>query len=324
MAVPNMTELATTTIQHRSRKLADNVTKNNAFFTWLKKSGNVKTAPGGTEIVQEFTFAENGNFQFYSGYDQLQMGPQDVISAAVFPWKQAAVAVQMSGLEGLQNTGRERQIDLMEGRVGNAETTMINNLSNAVYSDGSGWGGKQVEGLASAVSATGIYGGIDRGTWAFWKAQVQDAWADNGNAAPTKDSLRVSMTKLYAKLVRGADRPKLGLFDSILWQTYVDGLQILQRFSGTDEAGFGFPSVKFMDMDIVLDGGIGGFCPTSTGFFLNPKYLFFRPHADRNMVPLNPSKRTPINQDAEVQLIGWAGNITSNGCQFQGRIKGTA
>jgi hypothetical protein len=45
----------------------------------------------------------------------------------------------------------------------------------------------------------------------------------------------------------------------------------------------------------------------------NTKYIFWRPHARRNMVPLDPD-RFSVNQDAMVRLIGWAGNMTlSNG-----------
>ena len=79
-------------------------------------------------------------------------------------------------------------------------------------------------------------------------------------------------------------------------------------------------TIKFMDCDWALDGGIGGFCPPGTLFMLNTKYLFWRPHAQRNMVPLSPNKRYAINQDAEVQIIGWAGNLTTSGSQFQGRM----
>ena len=55
-------------------------------------------------------------------------------------------------------------------------------------------------------------------------------------------------------------------------------------------------------------------------YFLNTKYLHFRPHSARNFVPLSPNKRYSINQDAEVQILGWAGNLTCSGAQFQGRI----
>jgi hypothetical protein len=55
-------------------------------------------------------------------------------------------------------------------------------------------------------------------------------------------------------------------------------------------------------------------------FFLNTKYLFLRPHSARDMVPLSPGKRYAINQDAEVQILAWAGNLTCSGAQFQGRL----
>ena len=98
-------------------------------------------------------------------------------------------------------------------------------------------------------------------------------------------------------------------------------LQAQQRFMSPETGNLGFPTLKFMDADVVLDGGIGGYCPASTGFMLNTKYIKWRPHAQRNMVPLSPNRRYAINQDAEVQILAWAGNLTSSGAQFQGRIQ---
>lgn len=320
MAFPNISDIVATTIESRSKHLADNVTKNNALLTWLKKTGNVKTVSGGSQIDQEFLFAENGNFAWYSGYDYLNIAAQDVISGAVFPFKQAACPVLISGLEQLQNKGRQKMIDLLDGRITAAEATMANNITAAIYSDGTGFGGKQLTGLAAAVPATpttGTYGGIDRSVWTFWQSQLQNAFAALGNAHPTPANIQPQMNAAYAKCVRGMDRTKLILFDANLWQTYMNSLQVIQRFVDTDSANLGFPSVKFMDADVVLDGGLGGFIPAWSGYFLNPKYLFFRPHEDRNMVPLSPNKRVPLNQDAEVQILAFAGNLTSNGTQFQ-------
>lgn len=319
MAFPNITDIVATTIEKRSKTLADNVTKNNALLAWLKASGNVKTVSGGTKIFQEFLFAENGNFSWYSGYEPLNVGASDVISGAEFAWKQAAAPVLISGLEELQNSGPEQMIDLMEGRVSAAEATMLNQISSALYTDGSGSGGKAIQGLLGPIPAdptTGTYGGIDRATWTFWRSQLQ------APGAMTKDTIQANMNTLWAKCVRGQDRPKLVLLDANLWGLYMASLQPLQRFTGAGEANLGFSTVKFMDADVVLDGGIGGFCPANTGFFINPKYLFFRPHKDRNMVPLNPNRRVPFNQDASAQIIGWAGNMTSAGAQFQGFLKG--
>lgn len=62
MASPNTnwSEITTTTLFNRSKKLADNVTKNNALLTRLDSKGNVKPVDGGQAIVQELEYAENG------------------------------------------------------------------------------------------------------------------------------------------------------------------------------------------------------------------------------------------------------------------------
>lgn len=77
-----------------------------------------------------------------------------------------------------------------------------------------------------------------------------------------------------------------------------------------------------MNADVVLDGGIGGKATATNMYFLNTDYLMLRPHKDRNMRPLSPGKRSSINQDAEVQILAWAGNLTCSGAQFQGRLTG--
>lgn len=317
-ANPNYSDILATTIQSRTRKIADNVTKNNAFLTRVKERGGEKSFSGGNVILQELSFAENGNAGWYSGYDLLPVAAQDVISAGEFPIKQAAVPVVISGLEMLQNAGREQMIDLMDGRLAVAESTMANLIAGALYSDGTGFGGKQLTGLNAAVPVvnTNTYGGIDANVWTFWRNYVNDLTA----AQLTPALLPGFMNLAWSSLVRGMDRPDLILMDSLAWQTYVASLQAQQRFTDPKQATLGFPTVKFMDADVVLDGGIGGFCPTGTIFFLNTKFLFYRPHSARNMVPLSPNKRYSINQDAEVQILAFAGNMTSSGRQFQGRL----
>lgn len=318
MAFPNISDIIATTIDSRTRKIADNVTANNALLSKLSMKGKIKTASGGVKILQELSFAENQNQGWYSGYDLLPVGVSDVLSAAEYDWKQAAVPVVISGLEMLQNSGRERMIDLMEGRLGVAESTIANLISGGLYSDGTGSAGKEITGLDAAVPVdptTGTYGGIDRATWTFWRSQVQTVTVTAANVQQT-------MNALWASQVRGSDRPDLLLMDNLFWQIYVASLQAQQRFNSPDVGNLGFPTLKFMDADVCLDGGIGGFVPASTMFSLNCDYIHYRPHADRNMVSLSPNRRYSTNQDAEVQILAWAGNLTSSGARYQGRING--
>jgi hypothetical protein len=322
MSFPNVSDIVATTIQNRSRQVADNVLKNNALLAKLNQRGNVKTISGGNVIFEELSFAENANGGFYSGYDLLPVAAQDVISAAEFNIKQYAVPVVMSGLEMLQNSGKEQFIDLLEARLNVAESTMMNQLAQSIYSDGTGSSGKEVTGLNAAVPSdptTGTYGGINRATWTFWCSKLYDFSAQS--VTPSATTIQAGLNSLWSSLIRGADRPDLIVLDNTYWTYYMGSLQAQQRFMSPETGNLGFPTLKFMDADICLDGGIGGYCPASTGFMLNTKYIKWRPHAQRNMVPLSPNRRYAINQDAEVQILAWAGNLTSSGAQFQGRIQ---
>lgn len=322
MAFPNISDIVTTTIESRTKKIADNVLKNNAFFSRLNQRGNIKTISGGSIIYEELSFAENGNAGWYSGYDLLPVAAQDVLSAAQFQIKQYAVPVVISGLEQLQNSGREATIDLIEKRLEVAESTMVNGLSQGAYGDGTAAGGKAIVGLDLAVptnSSTGVYGGIDRATWAFWQSQYASV------TLPDKTTIQGYLNKMWSKLVRGADHPDLVVMDNNYWSAFMESLQAIQRFTDPSEANLGFPAIKYLGADVVLDGGIGGFAYTNgttggTAYVLNTKYFRLRPHKDRNMVPLSPNRRYAINQDAEVQILAWAGNITCSGAKFQGRI----
>lgn len=314
-ANPSVSDIIATTIQSRTRKIADNVTDNNAVLKTLSMKGNVKTFSGGNVILQELSFRDNGNAGYYSGYDLLPVTAQDVLSAAQYDIKQVAVPVTISGLEQLQNSGKEALIDLMDSRLEVAEASMANLIANGLYSDGTGSGGKQITGLntAVAVTNTNTYGGIDANTWAFWRNAVVDT------SGITASTIQASWNSLYAQLVRGNDKPDTILVDNATWALYVNSLQAQQRFADVKKGEAGFDSLKFMGADVILDGGVDGNCPAGTAFFLNTKYIFLRPHADRNMVPLSPNKRYAVNQDAEVQILAWAGNLTTSGRKFQGR-----
>lgn len=339
MASPNASEIVATTLQDRSETLANNVIRNNALLTRLNRRGRVKTFSGGRTIVRELTYANNQTFQWYSGYQTLNISPSAVISYAEYPIRQAAVAVSISGLEQLQNSGDNALIDLLESRIENAEDTFQNGLSYYIYSDGSVTG--SITGLGSLVStapSSGTVGGIDRSTWVFWR-NIAYSGLTNGGAAVSVANIQQYMLAVWQQLV-GAGGPTsqtdLIVADNNYWGLYHQSLVAIQRI--TDENGdmakAGWRSLKYMNADVVLDGGFQGYSNETvatigfgtggvnngTGnmmYFLNTKFLFWQPHSDRNMTPLNPD-RFSVNQDAMVKLVGFAGNLTMSNARAQG------
>lgn len=321
MASPNLSEIITTTLRNRTGKLADNVSKNNALLYRLKQRGRNKPAAGGRTLVQELSYAENGTFMWYSGYDPLDIAATDVISAAEFDWKQAAVAVTISGLEQLQNSSKEKILDLLESRIEVAEKTMQNQISAACYSDGTGNGGKQIGGLQLLVAdapSSGTVGGINRATWTFWRNIARDSSVASVTLSAT--TIQSEMGIVYTQLVRGTDRPDLIITDNNNWLLYLASLQAIQRITNDNLGQAGFTNLKYMDADVVLDGGVGNGCTADHMYFLNSDYIHYRPHSDRNMVVMG-GERMNTNQDAIVKLIGFAGNMTASNCSLQGVLQ---
>jgi len=317
-----MTELVTTTLRNRSGELADNVTKNNALLKRLRAKGRVKPVSGGRTIVQQMAFAENGTFKRYSGYETVNIAPSETFTAAEFNYAQAAVAVSISGLEMLMNSGGEAVLDLLEERITNAATTLTNNIALDCYSDGTADGGRQIGGLQLLVAsnpATGTVGGIDRSTTigSFFRNKKFSGTSDGGGAV-SATNITNYMNQLFLSIVRGADQPDLIVADNNYYNFYWTSLQAIQRFGpDTNTAEAGFNALKYKTADVIYDGGIGGGAPANKMYFLNTNYLFFRPHRDRNFVPIGDDRQS-VNQDAMVKLIGFAGNMTMNNASLQG------
>lgn len=321
MASPNsnFSEIVTTTLRHRSKKLKDNMSKNIALLMRLREKDNSTEISGGRQIIEELEYAENSTFMYYDGDEVLNIGVSDVFTAAEYDWKQAAVAVRINGKEMAMNSGSDAILDLLEKRVKNAEKTMLNNLSTGVYSDGTGTGGKQIGGLQLLVSdaGTGTVGNIVSGTYTFWQNAVFDFSTNSMTASAS--TIQDAMNSLYLSLCRNRDRPDLIVADNTYFGYYWKSLQAIQRITDDKVASAGFRSLKFMDSDVVFDGGFSGTAPSAHMYFLNTDYIRYVSHKNRNMVPLNPD-RFATNQDALVKLIGWMGNMTLSNRSLQGVI----
>jgi len=323
----SVSDIIATNIQSRTGELADNVTSNNALLRRLKDRGNVKTFSGGNVILQEIMYSDSAtnNTNSYSGYEVLNVSQNSPISAAQFSITQYAAAVSISGLEMIQNSGKEAIIDLLDGRMNVAEAQLANRIGGDIYLDGTGNSGKNLTGLGAAVPdapSTGTYGGINRATYSFWRS-VKYSGTTDGGSATSASNIQGYMDALAVQLIRGTDKPDLIVADNIFYRMYLQSLQSIQRISdgGSSTAGSGFASLKYygagMASDVVLDGGIGSAATASHMWMLNTKYIMFRPNANRNFVPIG-GERQAVNQDAIVKLIGFAGNLTSSGPQFCG------
>ena len=315
-----ITDIIATTIQSRSGELADNLTQNNAILQRLNSKGNVRPFSGGNVILEEIFYDDTttNNANSYSGYEVLNITPDSPISAAQYKIAQYAASVTMSGLEMLQNSSKEAIIDLIDGRMQVSEARLLNRISGDLYGDGTGNGGKNVDGLAAAVAVsptTGTYGGINRANFTFWRNQI--------TTGATSTTMLAKMTEAAIKQIRGTDKADLYIAGNNMYQFFVNALQAIQRITTEESGAAGFASLKFYgggtSADVVLGGGIGAQENANYMYLVNTNYIFFRPHKERNFVPIG-GERQAINQDAIVKLYGFAGNMTTSNAQLQGLL----
>lgn len=306
MPSPNatFTEMVSTTMRKHYRKVVDNVTKHNGLLTTLKERGNIKTdASGGYEIAVPLSYAENATYQRYSGYDTLNVGASDVLSAAKYDWSQVALHVTASGRELKMNNSEERMINLVKARIDVAMATAANNMSVDLYSTGAL--ANQIGGLGHIIQSdgNGTVGGINAATYTFWKNKVQEIAggdvAQDGAAvgtALTSANLRAGMNSLWLALNRGQDKPDLIVSSHDMYSLYETGLQDQQRYADAKLGALGFESLKYKTASIIFDDNTTFGTNAEMMYYLNTKYLFLMEHPDARWT--EDDEKVPVNQDA--------------------------
>ena len=263
-------------LESRSRSYQDLVSNNNALYAVLKRKGLWQTYSGPT-IRQTLQIAKQ-TAQWYSGYDQLLNPAIDLVNDAVFTPKFVVVPVILSMQEILNNQGTNQLIDVYDFYISAAERTLEDTFDAALYSDGQANNGKQITGLATAISiatTTGTYGGIARSN-VQWQTKVYDPHAF-GTAQSlaafgtqvTKDTIRPMLNYVMTKQSRGKDYADLLIMSPEHYAAYDAATIAIQRQTNETSLGkLGFSALEYIGggkrAEIVLDGGIGSNMPSNT------------------------------------------------------------
>ena len=316
MATPNssFSDIITTTFQGYSGKIADNITNHNALLRQIERKGNMMPATG-RSIVQEIDFAENGTVMWYTGAETLDTSVSDTFTAAEFQYKQLAGNVVITGLEEVQNSGREAIHNLLRARMTNLDRSLRNTVATALYADGTGSGGKEFGGLQELVADvnTNTVGGISGSTYSWWRNYVYDFSTNGVTASAT--TIQTAMNTAWLEVIRGSDKPDIIVAGTTYYTYYWDSLLANQRFQSEKGAGAGFTNLTYKgECPVVFDDQ----CAATRMYMLNTDYLFVRPAKGRWLKPL-PDKSS-VNQDAMVMPVVLAGNMTTSNRSLQAVI----
>jgi hypothetical protein len=312
MAEPTVNQLVATTIANYHKEFADNVSNSNAITALLRMGDRIRTVDGGKNIACPLAYAEE-TFAWYSGTELLSRAVKETISEADYEPANAVASVTLSGPDLAKNRGKERIMNLLEGKLDNAESTMKNNITKAVYGDGTV--AKSFVGLKGMITDDGLgtVGGIIAGTWTFWKNQFQSIARATGLQYP---ALKAGLNALWMKLIRGTEKPDLVVGDAEIYATYESGLQENQRYADAKLGALGFETLKYKSAAIVFDGAATGLVG---GYMINTKYMKLEVYSGRNFEALDLPDQSP-DMDAITRHIAFMGALTLSNRAMQGRI----
>ena len=321
MATPStvFTEMVTTTLRRSGTEVVDNVSEHNALLNIMKRKNKIKTYSGGYEIQEPLEYAENGTYQRYSGYEQLNTSASDVLTSAKYEWQQVALHVTASGREVRMNSGKEAMIRLVQARKKNAMNTAANNLSIDIYSDGAL--SNQIGGLANLIQTNGqgTVGGINATTWTFWRNQFKEFTSTNGATVVSAAEAATMMgdwNALWLSTVRGKDKPDLIVTTHDVYSLYEFGLQDKQRYADATLAEAGFETLKYKTAAVVFDDNTNFGTTAEKAYFLNTDYLYLVQHTEAQFTA--DEEKKPVNQDAIVIPMYWMGNLVTTNRARQG------
>jgi hypothetical protein len=304
---PNFDALLSTTLANYRDKLTDNVFTARPLTYWLSDKGRIRTESGGTKIVEQLIYGQNDTVKSYSGYETLSLTPQEGISAAEYDWKQYGASIAISGIEEAKNNGEHAIINLLEAKIMQAEESMREGFNQMFFSDGTGNGGKNWNGLGNLVEAGNTVGGIDSSTELWWKSYEE-------NTAEALSLLK--MATAYNSVSVGNDHPDVILTTQTLFEKYESLLQPQLRYTDTKTADAGFQNLLFKSAPIMYDVH----APVGTMYFLNSKYLKLVGHTDKWFAQTEFVR--PENQDARFALIMCYGNLVCSNRKKQGKLTG--
>ena len=318
MALPNSsyTELITTTLDNYRDELADNILNHSPLLARLNRKGNVDPATGGAKLLENLMYAENGTSLWYSGYEELDVSASDVLTSANFDWKQFNVNVTMSGLEEMQNNGKQAVFNWLKARIRVAEITAKNAVAAALFYSNTENGGKSIGGLQHLVqddpTAASTVGGIPQSTQSWWRNQFYDFSTETITASST--TVVHAMNEIHRRCLRGTDKIDFWVAGGTYFTYFEESMQPNQRFATAGQGEVGFGSYKYKGGDVFFDEN----CANTRIYGLNTDYIGLRPHVDRNFI--TSKERMAVNQDATIVPMFWGGNMTISNRQLCGVI----
>src|SRR3990167_3053787 len=313
MAPPSRTQtlnnLVTSTFENRRPGLVDQFFGSAPLLAYIRKRENV-SLKGGRDIRENFVYADFPASSYGRG-TEFDTSTKEFTTAMIFDWKFNYAPVNLDVIDVDLNDSAEAVFDLVEAAMETGELSMVDEMSSQLFSDGTGNGGLDIDGLANAVSrSTSVaYGGITRSATAGSPGAAIRAAVEN----TTGGALSLAQTNSdYGSCVIGREKPDLIVTTQTLWDRFWERSQASERNKPESDRDIGFESVRFNAADVTVDSH----CPSGFLYFLNTKWFKYYTHSKWDFRFRGFFE--PSNQQRQIgQIVAW-GNTVCRSPRLQG------
>jgi len=296
-------DVFTTTFRKVHREFVDNIFTARPLAYFLAQAGQVVQIDGGVQIQESIVGATNSNTDTYSGSDPLNTAETEEVTSAIYPWRQLASAVTVTGLEEAQNAGEAAIMDLLNVKIEVARESIVEKMNNMFHGDGTGNGGKDFNGLGNLIGTqNNTVGGINATNNTWWNPTHVHVGSGQANLA------LADMYNAFNSASVGADTPGFVLMEQDNFEVYEGLLDDNRRYVDSAVADAGFQALQFKGKPVLFDSD-----PNFTAnmvYFINPKYLRLKVHSDR-FFKAGPFIQ-PTNQDLRTMKMLTYGNLVVN------------
>ncbi len=281
--------------------MVDNIFNSNAGLHRAKKKW-YKPQNGGTSIKQPLLYALNSSAQRQTS-SSLSVTSNSKKTAADYAWKRLEAPIVIDGLDTIKNSGDAAVLSHVKTEVQTAEKSLANLLGTDLFGDGSTAG--SIMGFKLGTAITGTLGGIAKATYSWWQGQVDS----------TTSSLSLAkMQSLYGDCTVDSDKPTVIFTTQDIYDDLYALIQPQQRFSDGDTIKAGFNSILWNGIPVIVDSHVdSGYL-----YMINEDYISLR-YAKSRDFKLTPFQQ-PVNQDAAIAHVFWAGAMTYSNCRMLGAM----
>jgi len=277
MAVNTLTEqlntMYTTTWYLRRKEVVDNIFNATPFWYLLTKKGKRSTQTGGRAIEIPLQYAKNETVKFIGRGGTVELEATDPLTVVQWKWRYLTGHIIRYFADFQMNRGQAQLIRKVNADINNLQSSLIDSLETALFSDGTGDANQAIDGLGNIVAiapATGTVGNLDRATYTWWRNKYKSM---SGEAASIY--LRKRMNTMFndcGALGKGVSRfPDILVGAQDVYEMYEsEALEISRILIGDRKmADLGFGDLAFKGRPMTWSPS----CPAGYLYFLNTSVL---------------------------------------------------